>query len=169
MSRGVLKVLGPVFLAAAVLIGFADSASAQSGVPVSAAVAQHAQASDIPAGVVSAMARQAAGDGTKVVQLPTGGYVVNVPGVDVHDGAAPDFTVGIGRGIYLYLTPAEQSAIITGGGVALAVLICAAFSVVTCAVASGMIAAASVYLDHNPICPGRMEVKYNGSFHVKCV
>lgn len=101
---------------------------------------------------------------------------VKVPEKEPSKGrVGPQFDVGVGNGLYIYLTPAEQVAI-TGGTGGLAYLICAipAVGTVGCAAVIASLGAAAAFIAYRGgICPGRMEIR-NGGFHwtpieVKCI
>ncbi|SIS23069.1 hypothetical protein [Williamsia sterculiae] len=76
----------------------------------------------------------------------------------------PQFHVGVGNGIYIYLDRTDQNALIYGGSTALGVVICGTPGVGTlaCAGVSGALAAAATYLSSNGFCSNELEIHYLG-------
>lgn len=117
------------------------------------------------------------GDGT--LELETGGEI-RIDPLPVDGQVEAQFSVGIGRGLYIYLTPSEQRAILTGGVAALTAAICRnalvinVIGAVGCAgVVAGVLWLAKDWLERNRVCGHRLEVKIGGSTkrlaNLKCI
>lgn len=113
-------------------------------------------------------------------QLPAGGtsYVVGsgsvvtvVPEKAAAAGVvSPQFSVGVGWGVYIYLNRIDQGAVATGAAAGLAVAICAIPAVNTfgCAAVAAVLATAAFYIAAYGMCPSRMEINMP-SGNIKCV
>jgi hypothetical protein len=72
---------------------------------------------------------------------------------------SPQFSVGAGWGIYIYLNRSDQMVVAAGGAAGLAVLICAATVLIGCAAATAALAGAATWVAvRGGICPSRLEI-----------
>lgn len=88
----------------------------------------------------------------------------------------PRLRAGFGRGVYLYLNRADQSAAANGGAVALSVVACSipGVNVLGCAAVSGAMAAAATYVNTYGLCANELEINIRSANPVqiptyKCV
>lgn len=103
--------------------------------------------------------------------LPSGSTLVVVQ--QSSDVMRPQFSVGVGWGVYIYLNRSDQIVVAAGGAAGLGVLICAATTVIGCAaVAAALTGAATWIANRGGICSAstpRLEIRILGYARYSCV